>query len=595
MENFIVSARKYRPITFNEVVGQSAITNTLKNAIKNQHLAQAFLFTGPRGVGKTTCARVFAKTINCMNLTPEIEPCNECDSCLSFNSSSSFNVHELDAASNNSVEDIRRLVEQVRIPPQVGQYKIYIIDEVHMLSQAAFNAFLKTLEEPPSYAKFILATTEKHKIIPTILSRCQIYDFNRITNADISKHLSYVAQKESIEADEEALHIIARKADGALRDALSIFDQLVSFSGNKITYEEAIENLNVLHSEYYFSLIDHVLRGDISAALLLYDEVISKGFEGHHFINGVAEHLRNLLVVKDPITVKLLEVAENTKTRLLEQSSHCSLRFIIDALDVSSQVDINYKTVIDKRIYVELNLMKLCDLSGNILQQEVKPMTDKVVSPIEKQRPIAEPKQIIVEKKPEPSQSVEHSKPVAKTQENEVEIPSVSKKIEEKQTLQVPKKKFGSFGLSIKADLKEAQNELNKEEELAVEDENFDVADTIIDPAELKKAVLLYSELIENEEKAFSVALNSNKISIKENNEVHIIFSNKSNDNPDLKLRLLRYLKEKFDNNQIQLTSEINEEEVTHKDEPMEAYLKMKAQNPVVEKIRNQLDLELQS
>jgi len=300
MDKFIVSARKYRPSTFNEVVGQSSITNTLKNAIRNNHVAQAFLFTGPRGVGKTTCARIFAKTINCMNLTPELEPCNECESCLSFNSSSSFNVHELDAASNNSVEDIRRLVEQVRIPPQVRKYKVYIIDEVHMLSQAAFNAFLKTLEEPPDYAKFILATTEKHKIIPTILSRCQIYDFNRITLGDIASHLRYVADKEGIDADDEALHIIAKKADGALRDALSIFDQMVSFSGKKITYEAAIENLNVLDEEYFRRLTDYVLRGEITESLLLYDEVISKGFEGHHFINGLAGHFRNLLVVKRP-------------------------------------------------------------------------------------------------------------------------------------------------------------------------------------------------------------------------------------------------------------------------------------------------------
>ena len=432
MENFIVSARKYRPTTFNEVVGQTAITNTLKNAIKNKHLAQAFLFTGPRGVGKTTCARVFAKTINCMNLTAAIEPCNECESCRSFNTSSSFNVHELDAASNNSVEDIRRLVEQVRIPPQVGEYKIYIIDEVHMLSQAAFNAFLKTLEEPPAYAKFILATTEKHKIIPTILSRCQIYDFNRITNKDIASHLQYVAHNESIEAEEEALHIIANKADGALRDALSIFDQMVSFSGNKITYEATIENLNVLHTEYYFKLIDYVLNGDIASTLLLYDEVISKGFEGQHFINGVAGHLRNLLVVKDPQTAELLEVAENTRSRYVEQSQYCNILFIIEALKITNEADIHYKTVIDKRVFMELNLMKLCQLSGKLPQEN----TSTPAPSITQHKPIAESKKTAIES-PKAKEEVKATQPKVNKENTEptpraVESPKASPQPEQK-------------------------------------------------------------------------------------------------------------------------------------------------------------------
>lgn len=598
MENFIVSARKYRPVTFNEVVGQSAITNTLKNAIKNNHLAQAFLFTGPRGVGKTTCARVFAKTINCMNLTSEIEPCNECESCKSFNSSSSFNVHELDAASNNSVEDIRRLVEQVRIPPQVGQYKIYIIDEVHMLSTAAFNAFLKTLEEPPAYAKFILATTEKHKIIPTILSRCQIYDFNRITTSDISLHLNYVAEKEGITTEEEALHIIARKADGALRDALSIFDQMVSFCGNNITYESAIENLNVLHTEYYFSLIDHVLRGDISSTLLLYDEVISKGFEGHHFINGIAEHLRNLLVVKDPQTVQLLEVAENTKSRLLEQSKLCSLRFLIDALSIASQVDINYKLVIDKRIFMELNLMKLCDLSGNIPQNQPiapPPVKQAANNPISTPAPAVQKKteiekvEVVSQPTPKPEAKLPVEKPEEKTEKPITETPE---KVEFKKPLSSGLKKSGGYGLSIKADIENAQTELDKVIESVAEDtESYDTAVKIIDPVELKMAVIDYSEKIEEDEKAFSIALNANRITIKENNIVHLVFTNSTLDNSDLKMNLKQYLQERFENKQIQISTEIINEEVTHRDEPMENYLKMKEKNPVVEKIRSQLDL----
>ncbi len=315
MSNFVVSARKYRPQTFDTVVGQSSITTTLKNAIKNDHLAQAFLFFGSRGVGKTTTARILAKTINCLNLTPEIEPCNSCESCTSFNEGHSFNILELDAASNNSVDDIRNLIDQVRIAPQVGNHKIFIIDEVHMLSQSAFNAFLKTLEEPPKHAVFILATTEKHKILPTILSRCQIFDFHRIQIDSIVGHLSSIAEKEKIKADDKALHVIAQKADGALRDALSIFDQIVSFSNNNVTYEAVLENLNVLDYDYYFKVVPAALSESIADNLITYNDILSKGFDGSQFILGLSEHLRNLLVCKDASTIDLLEVPSEIKEK----------------------------------------------------------------------------------------------------------------------------------------------------------------------------------------------------------------------------------------------------------------------------------------
>jgi len=359
MDNFIVSARKYRPTTFKSVVGQDAISSTLKNAIKNNQIAQAFLFCGPRGVGKTTCARILAKALNCEHLTEDFEPCNECNSCKSFNESASFNVYELDAASNNSVDDIRSLVEQVRINPQGAKYKVYIIDEIHMLSSSAFNAFLKTLEEPPAYVKFILATTEKHKILPTILSRCQVYDFKRITDNDIIKHLKYVASNENIEAEEEALRVIAAKADGALRDALSIFDQLVSFSGSQITYKAAIENLNVLDVDNYFNMTDFLFSENQTAALLLFEDILTRGFDGQHFTSGLAGHFRNLLMAQNQNTVHLMEVSDNIKARFIEQSKKIDSMLLLRALELINNCDFNYKLSNNKRLSVEICLLQI--------------------------------------------------------------------------------------------------------------------------------------------------------------------------------------------------------------------------------------------
>ena len=363
MENYIVSARKYRPSTFESVVGQRALTTTLKNAIATQKLAHAYLFCGPRGVGNTTCARMFAKTINCMTPTADGEACNQCESCVAFNEQRSYNIHELDAASNNSVDDIRQLVEQVRIPPQIGKYKVYIIDEVHMLSASAFNAFLKTLEEPPRHAIFILATMEKHKILPTILSRCQIYDFNRISVEDTVNHLSYVASKEGITAEPEALNVIAMKADGGMRDALSIFDQVVSFTGGNITYKSVIDNLNVLDYEYYFRLTDSFLENKVSDALLLFNDVLNKGFDGSHFITGLSSHFRDLLVAKDAVTLPLLEVGASIRQRYQEQAQKCPLPFLYRAMKLCNECDLNYRVSKNKRLLVELTLIQVAQLT----------------------------------------------------------------------------------------------------------------------------------------------------------------------------------------------------------------------------------------
>ena len=439
MENFIVSARKYRPATFETVVGQQHITGTLKNAIKNNQLAQAFLFCGPRGVGKTTCARILAKTINCTNPTADMEACGNCENCVSFQTGHSFNIHELDAASNNSVDDIRSLIEQVRIPPQAGKYKIYIIDEVHMLSQSAFNAFLKTLEEPPSYAIFILATTEKHKILPTILSRCQIFDFNRIQVEDISTHLATIAQRENIDFESDGLHIIAQKADGGLRDALSMFDQIASYANKNITYKAVIDNLNILDYDYFFKLTSYLTAADVSNTLLLFDEILNNGFDGNNFINGLASHFRNLLVGKDAATIRLLEVSENIKQKYLEQCRQTELSFLLTALNLANSCDLNYKNSKNQRLQVELALIKMCHIRSVVhLAQQPLSLNNTATDP-DQDKKKTNVSNVAIDKLKSSSESHEHADRQKTSTENENSSPKAEEKtIEAQRATSIP-------------------------------------------------------------------------------------------------------------------------------------------------------------
>lgn len=378
MDNYIVSARKYRPSTFRSVVGQKSFTTTLKNAIQSNKLAHAYLFCGPRGVGKTSCARIFAKTINCLNPTADGEACNACESCRAFNEQRSYNIHELDAASNNSVDDIRTLIDQVRIPPPIGKYKVFIIDEVHMLTTAAFNAFLKTLEEPPHHALFILATTEKHKVLPTILSRCQIYDFSRISIADMVEHLQYVSSQEGVTAEPEALNVIAQKADGGMRDALSIFDQVVSFTNGNITYQAVIDNLNVLDYEYYFRLTDAILSGNVRASLLILNEILGKGFDGQNIITGLAGHFRDLLVCRDESTLVLFEVGASIRERYKEMAKHCPDQLLFKAIELANTCDLNYRASRNKRLLLELTLIQLCQLTQVAADDKKKALIEPI-------------------------------------------------------------------------------------------------------------------------------------------------------------------------------------------------------------------------
>ena len=607
MNPFVVSARKYRPATFDSVVGQAHITNTLKNAIRTKHLAQAFLFCGPRGVGKTTCARILAKTLNCKNLTSEIEACNQCESCLSFNSGQSLNIYELDAASNNSVEDIRSLVEQVRYAPHSGEYKIYIIDEVHMLSTNAFNAFLKTLEEPPSYAIFILATTEKHKIIPTILSRCQIFDFNRIQVEDIAHHLAYVAGKEEVVAEEEALHVIAQKADGALRDALSIFDQIVSFAGTKLTYKDVISNLSILDYDYYFKITDEIRNGNIPSVLLTFNELLSDGFDGHHFINGLATHYRDLLVSKDEITLPLLEVSKSTREKYRVQSAEIPQINLLKYLSICSQCDIDFRSARNQRLHVELALIRMCTLSGNI-PVDVSPTVDfEKKTPVDTSRTIIPGNTAKNTSLPKPEQSIStktqtevaaikevNPNPVIATSKPTApEVAAVAPVVPKPASVSVANTSGLLKGTSLSA--------LRKPEEAKVPVESTMLPD-IADPFDVEKLMLLwgeYSDIILKEGKLqLHTTLTMNPPILKPNFEIELVIHNPSQEEllQEEKVGLMDWLRSKLNNYKIILTTKLEEASLdpekafTNK----EKYNKMAEKNPGLDDFRKQLGLELE-
>ena len=572
MDNFIVSARKYRPATFDTVVGQQSITSTLKNAIRNNQLAQAFLFCGPRGVGKTTCARILAKTINCMSPVNELEACDQCESCLSFNRSASFNIHELDAASNNSVDDIRNLVDQVRIPPQVGKYKVYIIDEVHMLSASAFNAFLKTLEEPPAYAKFILATTEKHKIIPTILSRCQIFDFKRITVKDIADYLAYVAKNEGVEAEEEALHLIAQKADGAMRDALSFFDQLVSFSGNRLTYQTVTEQLNILDHTYYFRIMDQVLNQDTSGLLLSVDDIMNRGFDGQHFLIGLGDHLRNLLVCQDAATLSLLEVSASLRQKYAEQAARCTAAYLIKALEIHNQFDQSYKISNNKRLQIELALLQICSATVGTTSQAA-----------EKKNSLISPDRVNASA---PAESM----PVATPPAPETKRPPIS--VNPPPAIRPAAPVTGTRTISIKP-----ENHNTRVKQINEDANPAGQAEHAFNQEKLDKVWVYYTESIAGQYPNFYSILSSRKPVLKENNVLELNLDNKAQEltMKERKIDLLDFLRSELRNNSIQLETVLLETVSQSKPYTQEEkYKAMLERNPELKTLREALDLELE-
>ncbi len=620
MDKFIVSARKYRPQNFNTVVGQSHITTTLKNAIKNQQLAHAFLFCGPRGVGKTTCARILAKTINCLNLTPDGEACNTCNSCVSFDQGTSLNIHELDAASNNSVDDIRALVEQVRFAPQAGKYKVYIVDEVHMLSASAFNAFLKTLEEPPSYAIFILATTEKHKILPTILSRCQIFDFKRITNNDTVEHLREIADKEDIKAEKAALQVIAQKSEGCMRDSLSILDKIVSFTNGNVTYQNTLEHLNILDEDYYFRLLQTQLDEDMAGSILLYDEINRKGFEGDLVLNGYAEFIRNLLVSQNPKAASLLDVVEGLHSKYIEAAKKVSAAYLISALNILNEAEINYKMARNKRLHVEMALIKLSFLqqaiqlsydseSGALIKKKrvngpvavkIEQLQSLQITPTVSGNKVTSSAKLYVEPQPAASK-VSEAKPAIQNKQTVKEA-----------TIALAKKEPAVIEASIKTEpavsVMEAlpaakknllQNLRDKHVNTAI---NENVKEEIpITEESLKHSWNCFTEKLKKEFKN-SVVTVFNLAELKVVNEHHFSITVSTSLEQKFidqeKMTLLEYLKGCFNNRNIGFTICINEQskqEVSTETNltTREKYLKIIEQYPMVKELKDRLKLEL--
>ncbi len=597
MDNFIVSARKYRPETFTSVVGQSAITNTLKNAIQHNHLGHAYLFCGPRGVGKTTCARIFAKTINCNSISDDAEPCNTCESCTSFNESRAFNIHELDAASNNSVDDIRNLTEQVRIPPQVGKYSIYIIDEVHMLSAQAFNAFLKTLEEPPAHAVFILATTEKHKIIPTILSRCQIFDFNRIKVDDIVAYLEFISKEESIEYEVDAYNIIALKADGALRDALSIFDQIVSFSGKSIKYEDVIRNLNILDYDYYFRITEACLGAEVGETLMIFNEILENGFDEHNFLVGLSSHMRDLLVCQDPVTLQLLEVGAGIREKYQKQSQVTSQEWLYKALDILGVADVSYKASRNQRLHVELALIKLCNISGvskkkaltsdELPAEETPP--DKIQGdPAAGLKQSAEPDPPVQKNIDPPPLEVKPAPPAGQKE---------TKAYPDSLPAQ-PRKKLPGTVPSIK-DALNGVGRTGKEEEKDAGRKIRQVLSRAFTQDDLLEKWNEYADRIKEDKPRMSSSLKHHLPSLGDALQIEVIFSNSSQIeefNRDIKHDLVSYLEDTLQNTQFRIIPVVQEvegnENLLYTSE--EKYDHMIKKNPNLGKLKERFNLDFE-
>ena len=575
MDRFIVSARKYRPGSFETLIGQENIAKTLKNSILRDQLAHAYLFCGPRGVGKTTSARIFAKTINCLSPSADMDPCGVCESCKAFDENRSFSIHEMDAASNNSVEDIRLLNEKVRIPPQIGKYSVYIIDEVHMLSQAAFNAFLKTLEEPPAHAIFILATTEKHKIIPTILSRCQTYDFNRISVQDIVRNIKNIAQQESVQIEDEAIHVIAKKADGAMRDALTLFDQSVAFCGDNVTYDQVISNLNILDYDYYLRLTDNFLMGNHTPALLILDEILSKGFNSLHFIGGLSSHFRDLLICKDPLSAKLLELAPSVIEKYKEQSEKCSFEFLFSALNITSQCESSYKASGNQRLHVEFALVKLSTING-----EKEKVSEKVAAPQQEVK-----SEIKKEEKKEPI--TEES---IKNNPEEATIPQESKP-------ETPNVKEGKRQgpRSIKEMMQQAKEQTAKTERVIPKEIGTDSFDQM-------RLEAVWMEMAESEKslQRLANAISSTKPLISENpNKIIFYVSNEIQKewiNSNCKLRLEAFLKEKLNNTNTELLVEVTSQEEANEGKlymPEEKAKYLLEKHPELKELQKDLKLEI--